>query len=247
MFLSTEKFILLILLASGVPVFLIALVSYLLYKQNNAKKLEEVKLLNAILLSQEEEQNRIAQDLHDQIGPELSSIKMLISYSNDSLSMKQIHNLNLAKSMLDKLVTEIRTISHNLKSSRIAEIGLSTSLHEIASHFNNSPFQIYLDIHIDDLQLSYQQQVNIYRICLELISNSVTHSNGNRIDLCLHPFKNFLQMEYTDNGSSNNYYKQDGGAGLANIKNRIKLLDSRIFYFTDNFKLGAHYIFHFRI
>jgi len=246
MFLSPEKFALLIALASGIPILFIGFFSFLLFKQNNLRKKREIDIMNAMLQTQEEERKRIAQDLHDQIGPQLSGIKLLISTNRDNHPEKAIENISSAKRKLDEAITEIRNISHNLYSGNVAEIGLIESLKETIHGFENFNKQFILNFQIEENTLTYIQQINIYRICLELIYNSIKHSSGDTITLSMYDLNHFIHLDYSDNGKSNPNKSQSNGIGLKNIQNRVQLLGGETINFTQDYSQGAQYSFRFK-
>jgi two-component system, NarL family, sensor kinase len=244
MFLSKEEFILLIAIASGVPIILIGFVAALLFRQNNQRKMKQIEIRDAMLSTQENERKRIARDLHDHIGPLLTGIKLEISFDSNTLSEKQTRNLEKAKKDCDLTIQEIRSISHDLYSSNITSIGLIASLQETIKSLSNDTFIFNLNFSIDDSKLSYDFQINLYRICLELINNSIKHSSGNAIFLSLTDTNRVIHLEYNDNGISQ-AHQESIGIGLQNLKNRIKLLNGEIIDFSEDFSEGAKFKFLF--
>lgn len=247
MFLPPEKFVLLIAFASGIPIIFIVFISILLFKQNNMRKQQELDVMHAMLTTQEDERKRIASDLHDQIGPQLVGAKLLISFDSSSLSEKQSANLVTAKQKLDDTITEIRNVAHNLYSENIYEIGLVESLREEVRNLESTNKHFILNLNILDSTIPYLYQINIYRICLELISNSIKHSSGDTIFLSLSEVGDAFILDFNDNGTTLSMKNNAKGIGLQNIRNRIKLLGGEIIEFPNNFLQGAHFAFKFKI
>ena len=250
MFLSPEKFALLIAIASGIPILLIVFVSFLLFHQNNLRKQQELNIMEAMLTTQEDERKRIASDLHDQIGPQLVGVKLLISIDQSSLSEKQSGNLAFAKSKLDEAIIEVRNISHNLYTGNIDAIGLTASLQEAAKSLESGNKKIVMDLNVDEQNLSYTHQINLYRICLELISNSLKHSNGDEISIQLKEDKDLIQLSYRDNGTSTTNSLTpttfSKGLGMQSVKNRIRLLRGEILSYSTDYSKGSDFSFRFK-
>lgn len=247
MLLSKEDFIILISIASGTPIILTAFVSYLLLRNNDLRKKRQIELLDAMLATQETERKRIAQDLHDQISPLLVGIKLQLSFENENLSENQIRILSNARNDLNRAIDEMRIISHDLYSSNITSIGLNESLRESIVAYDGIKKQIDFKFSIDETELSYVFKINIYRICSELIGNSIKHSNGNLIFLAITEENNIITLNFEDNGSNVNSSNENDGIGLQNIKNRVELLGGKIMDFSNTFEIGAKYKFLFKI
>jgi two-component system NarL family sensor kinase len=244
MFLTKEEFILLIALSAGVPIFLIGYVSFLLLRQNNLRKQKQIEIRDAMLLTEEKERKRIAQDLHDQITPFIAGIKYEISFNTTTSQDKINFNIEKAKHDLTTLIGEIRSISHNLYSTKIINLGLIKSLQESLPSFGSANKEINVASNINEEKLSYQFKVNVYRICMELINNSMKHSNGEIINIRLDESGNYIYLEYKDNGNIDK--KQSGDSiGIQSIRNRVNLLNGKIVNFTTTFEKGAYYFFEF--
>jgi two-component system NarL family sensor kinase len=244
MFLTKEEFILLIALSAGVPIFLIGYVSFLLLRQNNLRKQKQIEIRDAMLMTEEKERKRIAQDLHDQITPFIAGIKYEISFNTSTSQDKINFNIEKAKHDLTTLIGEIRNISHNLYSTKIINLGLFKSLQESLQGFESANKEINVSSNIDEEKLSYQFKVNVYRICMELINNSMKHSNGQKINIRLDETGNYIYLEYKDNGNISGNSSGDG-IGMQNIRNRVNLLNGKVVNFTTTFEKGANYLFEF--
>ncbi len=245
MFLTKEEFILLIALSAGVPIFLIGYVSFLLLRQNNLRKQKQIEIRDAMLNTEEKERKRIAQDLHDQITPFIAGIKFEISFNSSTSQEKINFNIEKAKQDLTSLIGEIRNISHNLYSTKIINLGLIKSLQESLQGFESSKKEIHVSSNIKEEGLPYQFKVNIYRICMELINNSIKHSNGSNINIRIDETGNIIYLEYKDNGNSSEKNSSDS-IGLQSIRNRVNLLNGNVINFSTTFEKGAYYLFEFR-
>ena len=242
MSLSQQEFILLITLASAVPLLLSILVGYLFYRQNNIIKNRQLAIQDAELKSQEEERKKIAQDLHDHMGPMLSGIKLMVT----SLPIDpDRHDLiNKASEEIDTAISDLRSISHQLYFESLDKKAFDHSLKHLLSKFISHK-DITFTYHINGI-IPYNIKLQLYRICEELLSNSIKHSQGKRISLTLEGDKK-IRFEYIDFGPPISTSQLDSGIGLQGIRHRINLLSGHVHAFHTSKSGSLHYSFTFQI
>jgi signal transduction histidine kinase len=201
-------------------VFLIAMFRY--YKSMRDKQEE---LFKASLKAQEEERGRIAEDLHDDIGPRLSALKLSIDLMrNDFEKSERIQMIDETTEMLDFVIKDIRVIVRNLAAKYISEKGIYLQLIEFKKQIEKGGvFKIDMEIDCFKEYLDPDFAINLYRIIQELINNSVKHAKSNRIDIIAERTVSNLSIIYKDNGVGFEESKITKGLGLSNILTRIKL------------------------
>jgi two-component system NarL family sensor kinase len=241
-YLSNKELLLIVISAVFFSLAMTLSIVYLLYKQKDQKKKNNLRIYAAMIETQEKERERIAKDLHDHVCSILTGVKLQISFSENTNQVKKFINLERAKLDISKSIDEIRNIIHNLQSGEIAANGLIESLHSFTGRINLK--NIYMKADIEEKNLSIDFQTNIYRICTELISNSLKYSNGLNIWLEINTVQNNLILKYSDDGRSNDHLNH--GYGLQNIKNRVMLMNGRIDKFSIDFISGANYEFAFK-
>lgn len=155
-------------------------------KREKQKELElqalvnERKLLETEIKTQELERARIAADLHDELGLTLSLAKMAIQQTESTLSKDYIQQ---AKQNVDISIVRLREITHNLHPSIVNTFGLASvirrTLDNMASKY---PFKIthYININIS---LPAATEVLVYRVFTELINNVIKHANASQLDV----------------------------------------------------------------
>ncbi|MEN9582471.1 MAG: hypothetical protein RL641_425 [Candidatus Parcubacteria bacterium] len=244
MFLSKQEIFFILTIAVAAPIILTSFIAYLLYRHNMLQKNREIEMRNSILSTQEEERKRIASDLHDDIGSNLTGIKYLLSFDDNDSKERILSNTTLAKQELGKAIELMRLIIHDIYSSDIATIGMSGSLTTYVERLHLTHITISLDLQIDDHRFSYFFQLNVYRICVELISNSIKHSNADYLSLSLSESENRVHLNYKDNGSKEASTVKHG-IGLENIHKRVHMLNGNIKTETNTFHEGAIYEMYF--
>jgi len=226
-----------ILLSVIVIIALIVLVFYNMYREKQKLtemevasknqeiegliKDQEIKTYSAQIDGIEKERKRVAQDLHDQIGGILATIKLQFE-SQDSLNEK---SLNHVKSLVNESIRSVRSISHNLSDGRIAEMGLVRSIENLKASLIDSgkmTFDLFLENY--NHSCSPNSEREIFKIILELLSNTLKHAHADHIVLQLNVIDQTLHITFEDNGMGFNPEKVEKGLGMRTISQRVDTL-----------------------
>ncbi|WP_373943399.1 sensor histidine kinase [Polaribacter sejongensis] len=218
-----------------------ALTIFLLFKKKivdkelEKKKLEvthQKEIIQSIIITQEEERKRIAQDLHDDISSKLNVINLNANLLKDGdLSPEEylIVNNGILEAT-DKTLESARKIAHNLLPPILEEFGFKDAVEELADSFNNSrKINITYNINYLKKHLNPQNELHLFRITQELINNSVRHGKAKNSTINIsHKDKNLI-FSYTDNGIGFNSDKKENkkGLGMKNIESRVSLLNGK--------------------
>jgi signal transduction histidine kinase len=179
-----------------------------------------------LLSAQDEERKRIATELHDGVGQSLSwlvnALKKRLKTSTDS-------TLDNEHQVAQETVREIRNLSHQLHPYILDQLGLKAAIESVSERMQQqSGIVIRLDIDDEISLLQPEQQLHVYRIIQEALSNAVRHSKAQTIDLSLKHSGQLVQLNISDNGVG--LLKQSGGRGLGleSIRHRVELLSGDI-------------------
>nr|WP_295865688.1 ATP-binding protein [uncultured Chitinophaga sp.] len=206
--------------------FIILLLGYFFYRnrKKTAAQREQIKVSQAMLQVQEEERQRVARDLHDSLGGLLASTKINLSaIAGHQPELKPII------SQLDVSVSELRKIAHNMMPEMLLKLGLEAALQDLCNAFTTAQLTVQcqcLDIRPD---IPQQEQVTIYRIIQELLTNAVKHAAATRILLQCNQRDNrfFITVEDDGKGFDTTADGKDG-MGFINIRNRVAYLHGSI-------------------
>jgi two-component system NarL family sensor kinase len=207
-------------------------------------KMEDEKqqiLLNASIKFQEEERNRIAADLHDDVGPLLATARL---YLNENLINQepatQLQSIFSAKQIIDDAIQLIRNISHSMMPPTLKNFGLESAMSDLFQKINGSgTLNASVRFHDYRTRLKLEQELLIFRIIQELVNNIIKHSNAGFIHLTQnannthsyfrlhHDGQGIVQAEFDRLNHSST------GLGLKNIASRVKVLNGRIFFEID--------------
>ena len=143
--------------------------------------------------------------------------------------------LQKATELLGESIKKIRSISHNLHSGLLKEIGLNEAIRGFTQKLNQSG-KLEITTQLDDLYNSSntENDINVYRIVQELCGNIIKHSDATHLTLASKAEDNGLNLTIQHNGkglSQEEFEKLrfgNHGLGLKNIQNRIILLKGKI-------------------
>lgn len=194
----------------------------------------ERQVLNAIIKTEEKERSRFAKDLHDSIGPLLSSLKLYLSTLEKTTSDERRKKIfALSEEAIKEAVTTIREISNNLSPQTLADYGLKSALNAFLQRLNATHvIQASLDAIGMEKRLPSQEEVALYRVVTELVNNTIKHSGASQLHIQIVQREDELELNYMDNGKgfSEGEGHKKGGMGLFNIANRLKSVDGSVAY-----------------
>ena len=220
----------------------------ILVKNGRVRQQAEIDVKDAIITTQEDEQNRIAEDIHDDIGPMLSAIKLQVANLSELEPDEITESIDQIEDHLNMVINNVRGVARNLSSQIITKYGLEQSLIENINLISTlKKLMIDFKYDVKNIELNDDYQINIYRIVRELLTNSVKHSNCTLINISIKNINDFLIVKYSDNGDKIDQPDSGKSMGQTNIKNRINLLKGKIILFSEKFDEGANYEFHFPI
>lgn len=208
-------------------------------KQALAKAQAQKELVESILATEEKERSRIAKDLHDGIVQDLTAIKFdvksIVEQVPESFKKSLIEILN----NVDAASKEVREISYQMMPVTLKELGLVKAIEELLNRTlpkNNIDF--YFDSIGIEERLSEKIEVTIYRICQELLNNTLKHSQAKNVSLLLQLKNNFLQLTYEDDGIGFNTNNIKKGIGINSLSSRIEMVKGSL-EFDNNDSTGT--------
>lgn len=232
------------LLGSSCILLLAAIaLGYLYYRKSKRsfQQQEQIKITQAMLNGQEEERARIARDLHDGLGGRLASIKTNLS---DVAGNKEEANKIALHKVIDQLdgsVKELRQIAHNMMPEMLLKLGLKAALDDLCESLVSENMDIEFEFLSEDQEIPAREQLNIYRIIQELLTNVVRHAGAKNVLLQCSRSNNvfFITVEDDGKGINPEKLKERSGAGLTNIESRVAYLNGRMEILSRGDKTGT--------
>lgn len=191
----------------------------------------ERRVISAIINTEEKEKKRFAEELHDGLGPLLSTVKMSLSSLNERIKDRTgTVILNNTNHLVNEAINTLKDISNNLSPHVLSNFGLASAISAFTAKINQTrAIGIDFKSNMEGQRLENDKEVVIYRAVCELINNSVRHSGASKIEIELHKHEKFITLQYNDNGrgfDTSDLNREDTkGMGLSNIETRVKSVD----------------------
>lgn len=231
---SNEKNIYIAVLIAAL--FIGIILVYFLYsiiQQHKRKRLLQQAHMKDMLTAIEDERIRIANDLHDDINPVLSAIKLQIN-TLDMVDEKSKDKLKQTNQHIDDMIHNIRSISYNLMPNLLIRKKLITAIQEFVHQMNQvQTMKIQFDTNLEE-EIDQQTGVHIFRMIQEIVQNTLKHAHANTLQIQLMRSSNEVLLRTKDDGKGFDYaaiLKSHKGVGLQSLKLRTDLLHGK---FTVN-------------
>ena len=197
-------------------------------KVGTLMKEQELASIDAMIEGQEKERQRIANDLHDDLGGMMATVKLHFNTLKDKPSPKLYDKTN---ALLDEAYQKIRTIAHAKNSGVIAKEGLLKSVRDMAQKVS-APGKIDIEVidHGLENRLENSLELSIFRMIQELITNVIKHANATEASIHLTQHDNSLNIMIEDNGKGFNARQvtKQKGMGLSSIDKRVDHLNGKL-------------------
>ena len=233
----------LVLIISAIASILLVFIVSIIWQQRRYRRLSQAKI-KAEILTLENERRRIASDLHDEVGPLLSAIKIQVNFLGaQTEEEKQL----IAKSSghIDDVIKRMREISNDLLPNVLVRKGLAAAIQDF---IGKVPKESQLNIHFEavgDQRPATNIEVNLYRIVQEIVHNTLKHANATELNIQLIISEKTVRLATEENGQGFDYHemlRKTGGLGLLNLQSRAEVMGG-VFTFNSSKGRGTKYLF----
>lgn len=200
------------------------------------------QILSAVIQTEEKERGRVAQDLHDGLGPLLSSLKLyskVLGTTSDMEKRKEL--LNITMEVIDESMMLIKEISNNLSPHVLNDFGLASAIQSFCKKISlTKEIEIKFDSNVFDQRFETNVEMVLFRTLKELVNNTIKHALATRIEIFLLRTENMLSLIYSDNGIGFDIKRvldnKSSGMGISNIVNRISSITGRLMFDSQSGK-----------
>jgi signal transduction histidine kinase len=199
-----------------------------LVEYDRLERANKIRSKSALIEGQEKERKRLSQELHDGLGPLLTTLKFRLE--NLRIEQKELTSI---KVMVDQTIQEVRNMSYNLMPLALSDFGVGVALKRYVDLNNQSTGVKILfqdELAANGSKLNDQINIGLFRICQELINNAIKHSKGSTIALTITEFNDKVSLYYQDDGIGIKNVKTREGFGIRNIKERVEVLSGEIVF-----------------
>ena len=197
---------------------------------------QELVSLDAMIAGQEKERTKVANELHDDLGSLMATVKL--HFDNVKVDEKD-PAMKSAQNLLEKAYQKIRGMAHAKNSGVMANQGLLPAVQKMARTINETSA---LEVSVEDFGLADRMEnsleLTIFRILQELITNIIKHAQASKASIQFTQHEDKLNIIVEDNGSGfdmSTAKRNSSGMGLGTIEKRIEHLEGS---FTVDSVLG---------
>lgn len=197
-------------------------------KMEQLAKENENAVFSAIVKTEENEKQMFAKELHDGLGPILSSIKMAFSAINkDAITDSNKQILLKTNFAIDEAVITVKEISNKLSPHILSNFGLERAIKSfLDTVMINKDVAVDFESNVLTTRYDFNIEAVLYRVVCELINNTLRHAQAKNIKISLLQGNGNLALEYSDDGIG--FDIQDlshKGMGLSNMESRVKSIN----------------------
>jgi signal transduction histidine kinase len=205
-------------------IILFFVVSIIRYHRRYVRLQRERILAEVTIL--ENERRRIAGDLHDSLGPLLSTVKLNMgSIETENVFERQV--LDKSSKYIDEIIANMREISYNLLPSSLERKGLLEAVREFIGHLNGTaPVRIQLHCW-KEIVIPREKEIHVFRMVQEIVHNTIKHSGARHLHIGISHESNRLLVMTKDDGRGFDAPKvreSSEGLGLRSLESRAEIL-----------------------
>lgn len=227
------------LLAVIITFFIVSIIRY----HRRYIRLQRERITAEIRLL-ENERKRIATDLHDSLGPLLSTVKLNIS-SVDVPDARDKAVIVKSGKYIDEIVTSMRQISHNLLPNTLERKGLQDAIREfyqLLGQEGSMELRVYA---VNDITPHPERDIHIFRIAQEIIHNTLKHAGATRLEIGFSEDDKELLVLAEDNGKGFDVEKSrrnSRGLGLKSLEIRTDIIRGHLSIYSAPGRGTRYYI-----
>jgi len=189
-----------------------------------AAEAELRSLSRRLVQLQEDERRRISQELHDEVGQNLTMLKMILDTGLRHPGAMTKDMVKNASDQVNRVIAQVRNISMSLHPSMLEVLGLEPALHAVFERLHaESGLAIEFHSDIDNTRLDRETRLCVYRIVQEALSNVLRYAGVKRASVTLTKFNERLALSITDDGRGFDYSTLTPGQsnGISGMRERV--------------------------
>jgi PAS domain S-box-containing protein len=196
---------------------------------------KELRQLSTYLQTvREEERTHIAREIHDELGQQLTALKMDAYWV---MKKNTIDDINLNKKLLDMIaliddtIMTVRRISSELRPSILDDLGLISAIEWQAQEFERrTGVKSKIQTHLNDANINRDLATNIFRVYQEALTNITRHAKATEVETTLNENENSIILIIKDNGLGFDVeeIKYKNSLGLVGMKERALLFKGEL-------------------
>lgn len=185
------------------------------------------ELMKTRLEARDEAVDNLSKELHDNVGQLLSSALVLINVAKRSSQPEE--SLHMASESIQSAIQELRSLSKSLNSSWLEKFNLFENLQTEAARLNASHELTITIPKQEEIMLSPDRQLMLYRIVQEAVQNALKHGKAENISITVEQMDHHLMLVIEDDGQGfDTENLPSSGLGITNMRNRAKVMGGTV-------------------
>lgn len=182
--------------------------------------------------SLEKDRKYLAIELHEELAQLASVVKMDINWIQDNspdLPDASKSRIDHALAVSDLLINAMRRISFSMSPNMLEDLGLNETLEWLCKEFailNGIP--CVFESRCDEELLSYETQLDFFRICQEALKNIMTHAEATAVKVCVELTNDKICLSVTDDGKGFELKENVDAPGLTNMRERAASINGQL-------------------
>ncbi|MEU9592667.1 HAMP domain-containing sensor histidine kinase [Streptomyces sp. NPDC048219] len=180
-----------------------------------------------VLLAQEAERRRIAQELHDEVGQSMTAILLVLGRAADDADQPLRDELHQAQEITRESLDEVRRLVRRLRPGVLDDLGLISALtsltHDFATH---TGLRVVRRFEADLPALDHETELVLYRVAQESLTNAARHADAERLEVGLGRADGAVVLTITDDGRGIEAACE--GAGIRGMRERALLIGAAL-------------------
>jgi signal transduction histidine kinase len=223
----------LVSLCFTIGVFMIPKVLNYIFDMERQKRISSERIVNIVIQTEERERMRFSKDIHDGLGPLLSSAKMSVSaLASTQMTDEQTEIIKNTNMVIDEAVKSLKLISNNLSPHILNNFGIERAVENFIRKFERiCDSKITFVSNLKHIRLQSNIEIILYRIICEMINNTIKHSGATEAYIELKLNDTELELIYKDNGCGfdvDAVTHNNSGMGLSNIISRVESIKGEV-------------------
>jgi signal transduction histidine kinase len=207
-----------------------------LEKKSFAEKVaHQRQVAQATIDGQEKERLEMGKELHDNIGQQLTTIKLFLDLAKTTADEKTLGMVNRALRNISEVINEVRSISRSLVPPTLKDLGFIDSVNDLIDSLRSAQsVTVELDYYeFDEDQLPDNKKLALYRIIQEQLNNIVKYANASYVSIMLRLTAGNILLQIKDDGVGFDLANVKKGLGVTNIHNRAELFGGKVLVNTS--------------
>jgi two-component system sensor histidine kinase UhpB len=180
------------------------------------------------LLAQEAERQRVARELHDEVGQVLTGVVLELEHAGARACDRDAAHLASAREAVRRSLDDVRRIARELRPEVLDDLGLQSALRSLCtSAAAHEDLRVERRLELDQ-PVGPEVELVVYRVAQESLTNVMRHSGASEVLVALRPVDGGLRLVVRDDGRGMGAGRETAGSGIAGMQERALHIGARL-------------------